>query len=479
MGAGKTTLAREVASRLGAHRGRRGPADRRAGAGARSETSSRSAASSSSAWSRRRSSATRSRRRRRPSIALGGGAVKTASVRKALADRALTVLVEIDVDTAWERVRGSDRPLAQDETEFRRLYDEREPLYREVADAVAGDADGVILAAAGVHHELGALERLGELVPGTGPVALVTDSTVMGIHGAAAQNALGDRLSSTHELPRGEAAKQLHVVERLWSELRLDRGGHRGGARRRLARPTPPGLAAATLPARRAVGGGADDARRPGRCRDRRQDRDRHPAGQEPRRRVPLAGPRRDRRGAARDAAGARTAPGRGRADQDASCSPAARSTCARPRRTRPPSACATRTTAGRGDGSTSATRSRTRSRRRPTSTCRTARRSRSACWPRCGCAAAIPRRSSSALDPQPVAVDRDRAWQALLRDKKRSGDVDQPRPARRRRAVRRCPIAGRGPGRPGYADFLMQVLVLNGVNLTCSGAATGRSTAA
>jgi 3-dehydroquinate synthetase len=29
-----------------------------------------------------------------------------------------------------------------------------------------------------------------------------------------------------------------------------------------------------------------------------------------------------------------------------------------------------------------------------------------------------------SALDPRPVAVDRDRAWQALLRDKKRSGDA-------------------------------------------------------
>ncbi len=28
------------------------------------------------------------------------------------------------------------------------------------------------------------------------------------------------------------------------------------------------------------------------------------------------------------------------------------------------------------------------------------------------------------ALDPQPVAVDRDRAWEALLRDKKRSGDA-------------------------------------------------------
>ena len=29
-----------------------------------------------------------------------------------------------------------------------------------------------------------------------------------------------------------------------------------------------------------------------------------------------------------------------------------------------------------------------------------------------------------TALDPQPVEVDRDRAWAALLRDKKRSGDT-------------------------------------------------------
>jgi 3-dehydroquinate synthetase len=83
----------------------------------------------------------------------------------------------------------------------------------------------VILAAAGVHHEVGALEKLGELVPGDGPVALVADSTVMGIHGPRAQEALGERLASTHELPPGEQAKQIGVVERLWSELTLDRRG--------------------------------------------------------------------------------------------------------------------------------------------------------------------------------------------------------------------------------------------------------------
>jgi 3-dehydroquinate synthetase len=83
----------------------------------------------------------------------------------------------------------------------------------------------VILAAAGVRHERGGLARLGELVPGDGLVALVADATVLGLHGDAARAALGDRLQSSHELPAGEPAKQLDVVERLWSELRLDRGG--------------------------------------------------------------------------------------------------------------------------------------------------------------------------------------------------------------------------------------------------------------
>jgi shikimate kinase / 3-dehydroquinate synthase len=157
---------------------------------------------------------------------LGGGVVTFRDTHDVLAD-AFTVLLDVDVGTAWERVHESDRPLAQDKDDFRRLFDERQPLYRKVADAVveSGDVDGVVLAAAGVHHEVGALERLGELVPGDGPVALVADTTVMGIHGPRAQEALGDRVVSTHELPPGERAKQIRVVERLWSELTLDRTG--------------------------------------------------------------------------------------------------------------------------------------------------------------------------------------------------------------------------------------------------------------
>ena len=157
-------------------------------------------------------------------LALGGGAVTSPVVRGAL-DDTLTIWLDVDVDTCWERVRGSDRPLARDEAEFRRLYAERRELYAQVADVVAKDAHDVALAAAGVHVEGGALARLGTLVPGEGPVALVSDAHVAGIHGMDAQLALGSRLAETHELPAGEQAKTLAEVDRLWRSLRLDRCG--------------------------------------------------------------------------------------------------------------------------------------------------------------------------------------------------------------------------------------------------------------
>jgi shikimate kinase/3-dehydroquinate synthase len=157
-------------------------------------------------------------------LALGGGAVESPRVRDALEDT-LTIWLDVDVDTCWERVRASDRPLAQDEAEFRRLYAERRSLYAEVADVVARDVDDVALAAAGAVVERGALQRLGELVPGDGAVALVSDPHVAGIHGMDTQLALGPRLAETHELPPGEEAKTLAALDRVWQELRLDRSG--------------------------------------------------------------------------------------------------------------------------------------------------------------------------------------------------------------------------------------------------------------
>jgi shikimate kinase/3-dehydroquinate synthase len=156
-------------------------------------------------------------------IAVGGGAVETPALLRD--DRATVVHLPVEVDTAWQRVGGSSRPLAEDETEFRRRFELRAPLYAEAADATARDTDDVVLAAAGVHVERGALQQLGEFVRGDGAVALVSDPQVAGIHGMDAQLALGSRLAETHELPPGEEAKTLAALDRLWQDLRLDRAG--------------------------------------------------------------------------------------------------------------------------------------------------------------------------------------------------------------------------------------------------------------
>jgi 3-dehydroquinate synthetase len=158
-------------------------------------------------------------------IALGGGAVETPTIRSALRQRAFSVHLPVDTGAAWERSAASGRPLARNESEFHALHERRREVYDEVADARADDADDVVLAAGGVHVQAGSLELLGSLAPGDGDVALVSDRHVAGIHGAAAQVALHDRLVSVHEVPQGEEAKTQAVAARLWSELRLDRAG--------------------------------------------------------------------------------------------------------------------------------------------------------------------------------------------------------------------------------------------------------------
>ena len=158
-------------------------------------------------------------------IAYGGGAIESERLRQELRARATTVWLDVAVDEAWQRAQGSARPLAQDEAEFRARYERRRPLYEEAADFVAHDVHDLVLAAAGVRVERGALERLGELVPGDGPVELVADARVAGIYGMEAQLALGSRVRALHELPAGEEAKSVAAVERLWRDLRLDRKG--------------------------------------------------------------------------------------------------------------------------------------------------------------------------------------------------------------------------------------------------------------
>src|SRR5262245_47003537 len=137
--------------------------------------------------------------RREPSvIAVGGGAVETRGLLEEL--DVLTVLMDVDVDTAWNRVRSSSRPLAQDEGEFRRRFELRRPLYDEAADARADGADGVVLAAAGI--------RFGPHDASRGD-ALVADDRLAALRG----------LDPTHVV----RAKTLSEAERLWASLVLER----------------------------------------------------------------------------------------------------------------------------------------------------------------------------------------------------------------------------------------------------------------
>jgi 5-deoxy-5-amino-3-dehydroquinate synthase len=108
-------------------------------------------------------------------------------------------------------VRGSDRPLAQRENEFRRLYFQRQRVYSEVAAAVAEDADSVLLAA------LGIVMGSEPFSAGRAP-ALVADERVLELHPL-------DLTGPTHTVPAGEGAKSVTVVARLWSELTVGREG--------------------------------------------------------------------------------------------------------------------------------------------------------------------------------------------------------------------------------------------------------------
>jgi shikimate kinase/3-dehydroquinate synthase len=149
-------------------------------------------------------------------VALGGGAVETEQIRRALRQHAFTVHVEVDPATAWTRVGGGDRPLAQDEQSFHALHEQRSPLYGEVAQAVACEVDEIVLAAAGIEVDDGLLARLPELLEGEAEV--VADATVLALHRPPLD-------APVHALRGGEEAKSLGAVERLWRELRLGRDG--------------------------------------------------------------------------------------------------------------------------------------------------------------------------------------------------------------------------------------------------------------
>jgi len=173
-------------------------------------------------------------------IAFGGGAVLSERTRELLLIAAFTLWVEVDVADAWNRVRHTGRPLARDADQFKRLFDERRPLYEAVSAGLVESADDVLLAALEIDVARGLLAKLSDrLDESLDAVAVIGDEHVLDIH------PLGFDPSAVHSVPRGEAAKTPAVLDRLWNELRLDRHGtivgYGGGSTTDLA-----GLTAAT-----------------------------------------------------------------------------------------------------------------------------------------------------------------------------------------------------------------------------------------
>jgi shikimate kinase/3-dehydroquinate synthase len=137
-------------------------------------------------------------------VELGGGALGSEATRALLRRDTFVLYLETTVEQAWERVVGSDRPLAAEADRFRVLFEERKPVYEDAADGRAGSTDDAVLAAAGI--------RLGPHTGAQGD-AIVADERVADLHA----------IDATHVVPAGESAKTLAQAERLWRALRVDR----------------------------------------------------------------------------------------------------------------------------------------------------------------------------------------------------------------------------------------------------------------
>jgi shikimate kinase/3-dehydroquinate synthase len=145
-------------------------------------------------------------------IALGGGAVLSEATRQRLRRTAFVAWVTVDVETAWSRVRNSGRPLARDREQFGRLFEERADLYDVLAQGTGQDAESLLLESL---HFIFSSEIACD-------AAVIADERVASLHELPV---VGGVTLTTHLVPPGEQAKTPAVVERLWSDLQIGREG--------------------------------------------------------------------------------------------------------------------------------------------------------------------------------------------------------------------------------------------------------------
>jgi shikimate kinase/3-dehydroquinate synthase len=145
-------------------------------------------------------------------IALGGGAVLSEATWNRLRRTAYVGWVTVDVDTAWSRVHDSGRPLARDREQFGRLFEERAVLYDVLAQGTGQDADSLLLESL---HVIFSSEIATD-------ARVIADERVAQLHELPV---VGRVTLTTHLVPAGEQAKTAAVVERLWNELEIGRDG--------------------------------------------------------------------------------------------------------------------------------------------------------------------------------------------------------------------------------------------------------------
>jgi shikimate kinase/3-dehydroquinate synthase len=170
-------------------------------------------------------------------LSVGGGATSDPDVQAALAQHTV-VLVEIALESAWQRAHGRGRPLARDRAVFAARYHERAPLYTRLADAVllegsslesvraaaapiAALSDGTRLiwatSSSGDYPVLvgaGLLEAPPAPWPAPGRAIAVSDETVAPLYAGRLP-----QLAGLIEIAPGEQAKTLQTAEAVWRAL--------------------------------------------------------------------------------------------------------------------------------------------------------------------------------------------------------------------------------------------------------------------
>ncbi len=174
---------------------------------------------------------------------LGGGSILDPDVQRCLLD-ATVVWVDAPVDVLWERVQGSDRPLAQDRDAFEQLYELRRDVYASLATIrieTDTDIDDVELPrtlapyvdidalCSGLTTGHGLLGRVEDLAVLSGRSAiLVSDTAAAHVTDIVADrlNAAGCSVLLDQRIAMGEWHKQIGTVEQVvtaWTQVGVNR----------------------------------------------------------------------------------------------------------------------------------------------------------------------------------------------------------------------------------------------------------------